>query len=335
LAGFLVWQLSSGRIVLPFLKRSTSLGVAETALAVAPPPGETRVTQDLALSLWTAERLPQARFVTTGLVNGLPAIHVPADAEISYQMSLPPESRLRVGFAAVGDGQIEAAITFGDQVLAKTRPAAGREVGAIRWFDIDLTGLAGQTGVLRLVTDSDGRPPVAHSEPAAGSPQGLWIMPQLLTEAVWLLPDPPPDGVEMRPAGYRFGEAVELVGYSFEPEDPQPGEILAVTLYWRLVRRDVAVQRLYPTVFVHLLNREGQIQAQHDAPPIGGAYPVADWQPRTIIADRHELLLPSDVVLDGTTLAVGLYDPISLERWPVTDATGTPQSDGRVLLPLE
>jgi hypothetical protein len=106
-------------------------------------------------------------------------------------------------------------------------------------------------------------------------------------------------------------------------------------LYWRLIRRDVALQRLYPSIFVHLLDEEGQIQAQHDAPPLGGAFPVADWQPGTIIADRHELVLPSQAVLDGSALAVGLYDPNSLERWPVTDGAGTSQPDGRALLPLE
>jgi hypothetical protein len=340
LAGFLAWQASGSRLRLPLLTQSTPLAAVEIAPAVAPPPGEQRVTEDLVLSLWTAERLPQARFFTTERAGGLPAIRVPAEAEISYPMILPPGSLLRVGFAAVGEGQIEATVTFGDQILANTRSAAGREGGDITWFEIDLSGLEGQPASLRLVTDSDGGPLVAHSEPSTGSPEGLWIMPQILTNASWLLPDPLPGGVEMRPAGYRFGETVELVGYSVNSEDLQPGEMLAVTLCFRLARRDVGdeyitAQRLYPTIFVHLLDEEGQIQAQHDAPPIGGAFPVADWQPGTIITDRHELVLPSQAGLDGSALAIGLYDPNSLERWPVMDATGAPQPDGRALLPLE
>jgi hypothetical protein len=62
---------------------------------------------------------------------------------------------------------------------------------------------------------------------------------------------------------------------------------------------------------------------------------VADWQPGTIIADRRELLLPADAAMDSSTLAVGLYDPISLERWPVTDIDGVAQPDGRAIFSLE
>jgi hypothetical protein len=338
-AGFLVWQINSGRVQPPLLIRPTRLAAAEITPAVAPPiappPGESRVIQDLASSLWTAERLPQARLATTELVEVLPAIRVPADAALNYPLTLPPGGRLRIGFAAVGDGQLEAKVMYGDQVLAETKSIAEAEVGTIHWFDVDLTGLAEQTGILRLVTDSDGRPPLAHSEPAADTPQGLWIMPQIVTDAGWLLPDPLPDEVKVRPAGYRFGEVVELVGYSFDPEVPQPGETLAVTLYWRLVRRDVATQRLYPTTFVHLLDAEGQILGQHDAPPVEGVYPVANWQPGMIVADRHEVQLPSDAMLDGAQLAIGFYEPGSLERWPVTDVNGVAQPDGRAIFSLE
>jgi len=165
------------------------------------------------------------------------------------------------------------------------------------------------------------------------------MMPQIVTDATWLLPDPLPDELEVRTAAYRFDSAVELIGYSLEPSHPQPGETFNITLYWRLDRDIgdgyIALQRLYPTAFVHLLDTAGQILAQDDALPVGGVYPVADWQPGTIIADRHELSIPADTILEDANLAVGLYDPVTLNRWPVTDHDGVIQPDGRALLPLE
>lgn len=329
LAGFLLWQVGSGRLLLPLLARPIPLAAADDPIPIAPAAGEARLVQDLALSLWTAERLPQARLATTEVVDGLPAIRVSADAELHYLLTIPPASRLQVGVTAVGEGAISAAISFGEQLLAETDVTD--EPG---WLELDLSALAGQSGTLRLVTDTDGRPPRAHSEPPDDAPQVLWLRPQMVTDGDWLLPDPLPQDITHTTTSYHFGEAVELVGYGLddlEPEQPQPGEIVTVTLYWRIEQP----QPLYPIVFVHLLDSEGQIVAQDDRPPVGGAYPLADWQPGLIVADRHELQLPANVALNGARLAVGLYDPATLERWPVVDVDGMLQADGRALLRIE
>jgi hypothetical protein len=34
-------------------------------------------------------------------------------------------------------------------------------------------------------------------------------------------------------------------------------------------------------------------------------------------------------------IAVGVYDPVTMERLPVIDSAGRPQSDGRLVLPGE
>jgi hypothetical protein len=63
---------------LPLLTQTASLATTEHGLAIAPPPEvPSRIIHDLSLSLWTAERLPQARLVTSELHAGLPAIQVP------------------------------------------------------------------------------------------------------------------------------------------------------------------------------------------------------------------------------------------------------------------
>jgi hypothetical protein len=338
---FLIWQVGSGRVRLPLLTQTASLATTEHGLAIAPPPDvPSRIIHDLSLSLWTAERLPQARLVTSELHAGLPAIQVPADAELGYSLSLPPGSQLSLGFAAVGEGRLAATVLFGEQVLLQTTAVATTDGERVEWFLVDLAELGGQTGTLRLLTDSDGvLPVVAHSEPALGAPEGRWVMAQIATAADWLFPDPPPEGLVMEAVAYQFGGVVELVGYTIDPPQPRRGEVAFITLYWRLSSElsgeYAALQPLYPTVFVHLLDPQHQILAQHDAPPLGGAYPVADWQPGVIIADRHELLIPAGGTLEGALIAVGLYDPVDLARWPAMDDNGIVQPDGRALLPIE
>ena len=61
----------------------------------------------------------------------------------------------------------------------------------------------------------------------------------------------------------------------------------------------------------------GRIRAD-DAPPLDGLYPTDAWLSGQIILDSHILTLPES----AQALAVGLYDPASLTRLPVTDASG-------------
>ncbi len=149
-------------------------------------------------------------------------------------------------------------------------------------------------------------------------------MPQLLSPADWLLADPLPPELDVQPAGDHFGESVELVGYQVEEAEGQ----MVVTLYWRTA----AANDVYATIFVHLLDEAGNILAQQDSPPVQGTYPLPVWTPGFIIADEHRLTLPADVPSGPYHLAIGLYDPVTLARWPVTTATGELLPDGRALL---
>jgi hypothetical protein len=111
-----------------------------------------------------------------------------------------------------------------------------------------------------------------------------------------------------------FGAAVELAGYDLNDLVRAPGSPLEVTLYWHAVETP---DRAYHT-FVHLLDAEGHILAQHDGPPGSGGteLPTLGWLPGETLADTHLLVLPPAVDLpDGEyRLAVGLYEPITGQR---------------------
>jgi hypothetical protein len=112
-----------------------------------------------------------------------------------------------------------------------------------------------------------------------------------------------------RPAGASFDDQIELLGYDATTRDRE----VAVTLHWRSIQ----VPRADYTVFVHLLDSEGQVVSQHDGPPQDGAYPTSAWDAGEVVVDDRILLLPPDLTPGLYSLWVGLYLPASGERLPV------------------
>lgn len=120
----------------------------------------------------------------------------------------------------------------------------------------------------------------------------------------------------------QFGDRIHLRGYEL-PAQAQSGRIglhsgesgdLLVTLYWQA---DGPVPIDY-TVFVHLLNEDGALRSQHDAPPAEGARPTSGWLPGEVISDTVALTLSADLSVGRYRLAVGLYSPLDGQRLPVT-----------------
>ncbi len=91
-----------------------------------------------------------------------------------------------------------------------------------------------------------------------------------------------------------------------------------VRLRWRAL---AAVGRDY-TAFVQLLDRDGTLVAQHDGVPLAGYAPTSTWQPGRTVNDRHSVPLRSDLPPGEYQLVVGLYDPATGQRLPLTDGSG-------------
>ena len=311
LALFLAWQIGSGRVWLPFPWQVTRL--AATAFSPQTPiTDEYRIVHDLTAVLWTAERLPEKRFVTTDLAD-FPAIRVPADSALEFALDVPRNGRFRTGVQLAGEGALRFVVTFNGQVWAETAVATA---DGLQWLEVDLAPWQGQGGILRLITQS-----------LEGDTDGLWLTPQLLARTDWLLADLPVGAIPMQ---YSFGEGVTLAGYVITPAQPQPGDRVEVTLYWRGERP----LRQNATVFLHALNQAGELAAQSDSQPVQNSYPLTNWPPGFLIADAHSFTWPADAG-ELTQLAVGLYDPATFVRWPVTGSAGVPLPDGQILLPVE
>ena len=104
-----------------------------------------------------------------------------------------------------------------------------------------------------------------------------------------------------------------LDGYALTPET-SPGGDLLLALRWESLQ---PVTYDYQ-VFVHLLNPAEEKLAQRDGQPVQWLRPTSTWQPGEEIIDRYGLILPRDLPGGSYTVAVGLYDPVSGQRLPVS-----------------
>jgi hypothetical protein len=85
-------------------------------------------------------------------------------------------------------------------------------------------------------------------------------------------------------------------------------------------------------VFVHLLDADGRLVAQHDGPPMEGRYPATAWLPGDVVPDVHRIALGPDTPAGTYQLQVGMYGWPSLERLPIWDEHGVEQINGVIVL---
>jgi len=123
-----------------------------------------------------------------------------------------------------------------------------------------------------------------------------------------------------------FGNELRLLGY----EVKRDGDYLLVRLHWRAEQR----MKTDYKVFVHVFDPEtSRPVAQDDARPHRGAYPTTFWGPAEVVEDPIPISLAGAPA--GTYgLAVGVYDPTTMERLPVMSSQGL-HADGRLELPGE
>lgn len=117
-----------------------------------------------------------------------------------------------------------------------------------------------------------------------------------------------------------FGSEAQLVGYHLDPKKLRPGSENLVTLNWLALSRP----RVDYKVFLHLVDLNGTLWAQHDGEPVFNFAPTTRWQPGEFIEDRHFLTWHTDKEPPPGRylLFAGLYDLATGQRLPVTDLDG-------------
>jgi hypothetical protein len=105
-------------------------------------------------------------------------------------------------------------------------------------------------------------------------------------------------------ADITFGGQIRLLGHDVACEQDFSG--CGFRLYWQAL---TPVDRDY-TVFMHLLDADGAIIAQDDAPPGDPFFPTSTWLVGEVIVDDHQLALPAGAPPGVYHVTVGLY------HWP-------------------
>jgi hypothetical protein len=150
----------------------------------------------------------------------------------------------------------------------------------------------------------------------ASSSEGLLIDLLIVGEPVRLANnDPELPSLEVT-TNVLFEQEIVLAGFS--DAAGLPGEIVPLTLYWQA---SGTPDKEY-TVFMHLLDQNGERIAGADAPPVGNYYPTSLWQKGDVIDDVHWLPLPSDLPAGEYQVVVGFYDPLSGARLQRADGGG-------------
>lgn len=133
------------------------------------------------------------------------------------------------------------------------------------------------------------------------------------------------------PVDFRCGEVVRLLGYDLEPTGVESGGSVHLTLYWQALS---TMETSY-TVFIHLLDEEGELRGQRDSVPGGGSLPTTGWMSGEVVTDRYDISIASDAPPGRYRLLVGMYEPTSGKRLAVYDGAGNVVGDSLSLEGVE
>ncbi len=308
------------------------------------------------------------REVVQGFFDGVPLDRVnriakPEGAEIvgeevtplhfRYRVSTPKQFRLRLylfdfpGWVATVDGApaetelarpdgfIIVKVPQGEHVVDmqfKNTPARNTAV-SITLISLLLTGLAAGYWWRK-------RPYV--SQKAEGLPQGDWRVVGVVgvITAVSLLIIQPAGWLHDNSTGQvvasadvdlyaDFGEQIALLGYDVNSLVVTPGDLVAVTLYWKAAQKlDINYQS-----FVHILRADGSLltQSDHLNP---GEFPTRRWPTDKYVRDQHLLLIPVDTPPGEYTVSAGLWVQAEGWRLPLFDASDEQIGDNITLFML-
>jgi hypothetical protein len=114
------------------------------------------------------------------------------------------------------------------------------------------------------------------------------------------------------PVKAHLDNKVKLLGYNVESSF-RPGHGIHLDLFWQALR---PMEEDY-TVFIHLIDGEGNIWGQKDNPPGDGFYLTTLWTRDEVVRDQYDLMVSPDAPPGKYWLAVGMYLAETGERLEV------------------
>jgi len=120
---------------------------------------------------------------------------------------------------------------------------------------------------------------------------------------------------------------IRLLSYQFDAGQVRAGGEVPLTLYWQALRE---MDESY-TVFIHLVDDANQIWGQKDNPPVSGTSPTSEWREGEVVEDSYVIPVQTDAPQGTYHIIVGMYDPQTMQRLPVSGREGQVQGDSVLL----
>ncbi len=116
-----------------------------------------------------------------------------------------------------------------------------------------------------------------------------------------------------QPLDATLDDALHLVGSSVTPGTLQPGEDLAVSLFWQALPGLSAAAPGDLFTVIQLLNDDGQVAAAWEGPSVAW-HPTSAWQSGELVHSQQAIRLPATLPDGRYRLVTGVFDPVSDQR---------------------
>jgi Dolichyl-phosphate-mannose-protein mannosyltransferase len=150
-----------------------------------------------------------------------------------------------------------------------------------------------------------------------GDPTDITYFPAIasqivLTQFIYRGVAQPADVAIAHPTQILFGDHLNLLGYD-APASIEPGSRGAVQLYWKLDKKsqnDISAS-------LRVVDAQGKLWGQWDAPPIGNLFPISEWDAKTIYLDGHDFVVqagtpPGNYFIELNVYHVGTNEPLTI-----------------------
>lgn len=117
----------------------------------------------------------------------------------------------------------------------------------------------------------------------------------------------------------QLGSGIEFLGHALSSDMAHPGDALTVTLFWK---RNGPITEDDYTVFLHLVDENGNVWSQYDGPPMEGYYPAGHWAEGVLLPGRCTINLDPEIPPGEYRLLGGMYSWPSLVRLPALRPDG-------------
>jgi hypothetical protein len=94
----------------------------------------------------------------------------------------------------------------------------------------------------------------------------------------------------------------------------RPGGVLGLRTFWQV---DAPFADSL-SIFVHLIDANGGVPTQRDAPPWQGRFPTSTWRAGSLVVDANDVYLPPGLAPGKYRVVVGMFNPATNARPRVT-----------------